>query len=108
MPEQLAFLKCFACGKPSTPLTPLIYHEKLHCDNHACSRECQECKDWEEAIEKGGGTCGDTGQSLSVASRVSANGAEDPPQMPGNISGGSPGPPSSSYAEMMKKLKGGR
>ena len=103
-------LKCCVCGEPWRLDKPLLYHhDQLHCDTFACSRECGECKDWERAVEEGGGTCSDAGQSLSVASCVSATAAEDPPQMPGSQSGGSPGPPppSESYAAMMARLKGG-
>ncbi len=118
-----SLLKCYVCGTPATLFKPLLYHGLiLHCDKRECSRECEECKDWERSIEEGGGTCSDAGQSLSVASRVSATAAEDPPQMPGNQSGGSPGPPppaahnvgtseqvpTEGYAAMMARLKGGK
>ena len=71
-------LICGVCGTPWKLDKPLLYHlGALHCDSHACSRTCDECKDWEEAI-----THGETRKTVSFT------------KAPG-------------YAAMMAKLKGG-
>ena len=44
-------LSCSICGTPWKLDKPLLYHhDKLHCDSHACSRTCAECKDDFEAV----------------------------------------------------------
>ena len=83
-------LTCGVCGTPWKLDKPLLYHSgQLHCDSFNCSRECEECKDWEHAV--------------SVDTPVSTN-VEKPPQSekPDGSFTKAPG-----YEAMMNKLKGG-
>ena len=83
-------LACCVCGCPWKLDRPLLYHhDKLHCDSHACSRECAECKDWERAITENGAASpadhGDRKREENVAPAAATN-----------------------YQEMMKKIRGGK
>lgn len=105
-------LACGVCGIPWRLDKPLLYHgDRLHCDSHACSRDCDECKDWERAIEDGA-TPYATGadQKAGVVDGSSPNPAStrDSEQERGNPATAEPTrpPPSEGYAAMMAKLKG--
>ena len=109
-------LACGVCGIPWRLDKPLLYHhDKLHCDSHACSRECNECKDWERAVEEGATPCatGADQKSDPAVSLVQPRGSEskrDSGQERGNPATADPTkpPPSESYADMMARLKGAK
>ena len=85
-------LICSVCGTPWQLGKPLLYHhDQLHCDSHACSRTCEECKDWEHAVEDGG--------TQARAKSPEPSAPAEPP--PGSFTK-APG-----YAAMMARLKGG-
>ena len=105
-------LICGVCGTPWKLDKPLLYHhDRLHCDSHACSRTCEECKDWEHAVE--GGASDQDGLR-----RPGAQGNGPVPERPDSNPAGSlrseqipAAAPSFSkapgYAAMMARLKGG-
>ena len=108
-------LTCCACGAPWRLDKPLPYHhDKLHCDTFACSRECGECKDWERAIEEGATPCATGADQKPIPREQSSSpvpgSTRDSEEERGNPPTAEPTkpPPSGSYAEMMKKVKGGR
>jgi hypothetical protein len=87
-------LVCSVCGTPWKLDKPLLYHhDKLHCDSHACSRECAECHDWEHAIEGEAASPTNT-PGPEAHGKVATAAAPSFSKAPG-------------YAEMMAKLKGG-
>lgn len=92
-------LKCEVCGRLATLFAPLVYHSnRLHCNTQACSVGCGDCRDDEDAVVSG----------ASVANAAPAS-SPTPEKATDTVSAGTsaPPPPSSSYAEMMARLKGG-
>ena len=108
-------LACDVCGTSWKLEKPLLYHgDRLHCDTFACSRTCAECKDWERAIEEGATPCATGADQKAAVGKegvdARAGSTRDSEQERGNPATAEPTkpPPSGSYAEMMKKVKGGR
>lgn len=108
-------LVCGVCGSPWKLEKPLLYHhDQLHCDSHACSRTCEECKDWEHAVEGGATPCATGADQKAGAPPLASTRDSDAERGNPHTTGpnASPPPPGSfskapGYAAMMARLKGG-